>query len=232
MDIIQVTLVKHTSHFLVCGCELNYDELWIIYQQAQVQTAAHLPRALAVLSWMIKNLPTCCFCFTSLLSSVICCWVSGCLTGYTFPLIASRWLKSWNAAGLSTPVSVVLSVQCEVMADVSPRAANKVPARVDMNKPARKCVRSTWFTSRHSRWTSCPCCVCWGRFCCPSVCRYWMGAGWVHTSGQHRWGEAPWSRTTREGDSCCTFLAVRCSAAPTDGGQQEVKCQQQNKAQD
>lgn len=69
-------------------------------------------------------------------------------------------------------------------------------------------------TSRHSRWTSCPCCVGSGRSCCRAARRCWTGAGWVRTSGQRRWEEALWSRTWLAEGSRCTFSGVRCSAAP------------------
>lgn len=74
------------------------------------------------------------------------------------------------------------------------------------------------FTSRHSRWTSCPCCVCSGRSCCPSACQCWKGVEWVRTSGQRSWAEALWSHTAHAEGSCCTSLHARCNAIPGGGG--------------
>lgn len=83
------------------------------------------------------------------------------------------------------------------------------------------CVCVCVSTSRRSRWTSCPCCVCWRRSCCPWAFRCWTGVGWVRTWGRRRWAAAPCSRTASAAGSCCTSSAGRCSAAPAGGGREQ-----------
>lgn len=190
----------------------------LISQQSQLQTAVQrlVPSSAVLDDWKHAAFASCLCCQASFAVGYLAVE-----TGTLSTLIANRWLRSWNAAGLSTTVSLIVSVHAAWSNWILPLRILWAPTSL------RPCVRAARLTSRRSRWTSCPCCVCWGRSCCPWACRCWMGAGWVRTSGRHRWEVAPWSRTAPEGDSCCTVLVVRCSAAPTDRGRREVKGQQQ-----